>query len=110
AEKPFRESLNTKTEWWLMPGEFSRTQRTLGACLLGQKKYDKAEPLLVEGYKSLKYWETVRFAPTPFYRWRQVETLEWLVQLYDEWGKPDEAAMWRKELEAVRRLATGGKP
>ena len=29
------------------------------------------------------------------------EALERLVQLYDAWDKPDEAAKWRKELEAL---------
>lgn len=28
--------------------------------------------------------------------------LDRLVQLYDVWGKPDEAARWRKELEALK--------
>jgi len=30
---------------------------------------------------------------------RMRDALERLVQLYDAWGKPDEAAKWRKELE-----------
>ena len=39
------------------------------------------------------------------------EALERLVQLYDAWGKPDEAAKWRKELEALegRRTAREAK-
>ena len=28
-----------------------------------------------------------------------------MVQLYEEWGKPDEAAKWRKELEAAKAAA-----
>jgi len=28
--------------------------------------------------------------------------LERLVQLYDAWGKPDQAAKWRQELEAAK--------
>jgi tetratricopeptide (TPR) repeat protein len=28
-------------------------------------------------------------------------TLEWLAQLYEDWGKPDEAAKWRSERDAV---------
>jgi hypothetical protein len=33
--------------------------------------------------------------------------LERLVQLYDAWGKPDEAARWRQELEAARAPRPG---
>ena len=34
-----------------------------------------------------------------------IEALERLVQLYDARNKPDEAAKWRKELEAQRKAA-----
>lgn len=33
---------------------------------------------------------------------RLTEAAERLVQLYDEWGKPAEAAKWRKELAAAQ--------
>ena len=33
------------------------------------------------------------------------EALEKLVQLYDAWGKPDEAVKWRTELEAHMKAA-----
>src|SRR5207247_1319639 len=32
---------------------------------------------------------------------RETKSLEQLVELYDAWGKKDEAAKWRKELKAV---------
>jgi serine/threonine protein kinase len=31
--------------------------------------------------------------------------LEGLVELYDAWGRPDEAAKWRKELEKTKAKA-----
>ena len=43
--------------------------------------------------------------PTPFVKRRRVEALDWLVQLYEDGGKPDEAAKWRKELEAAKAAA-----
>jgi tetratricopeptide (TPR) repeat protein len=105
------ESLRESVKMYAWPAIFSGAQRALGASLLGQKKYKGAEPLLLKGYEALKKWlEMPRNAPTPLGRLQQVETLEWLVQLYDDWGKPDEAAKWRKELKAVRRLAKAGKP
>src|SRR5262249_18722314 len=70
----------------------------LGACLLGQKKYAEAEPLLLSGYKGLRKHEDKIHASL-----RQrflTEALERLVQFYEETGNPDEAAKWRKELEA----------
>jgi hypothetical protein len=33
---------------------------------------------------------------------RLAEAVERLVMLYDAWGKPDEAATWKKEFEALR--------
>jgi tetratricopeptide (TPR) repeat protein len=111
AEKPLRESMKMNASGPILTLEFYIAQRGLGASLLGQKKYAAAEPLLVKNYETFKKWsEIMRQDPTPLRRLLQVETLKWLVQLYDDWGKPDKAAKWRKELKAVRRLAKGGKP
>jgi tetratricopeptide (TPR) repeat protein len=104
AEEPLRESVKLNPRWWIAPGEPPGSQRALGACLLGQKKYADAEPLLVEGYETLKKQLELRGNyRTPHQRLLQVETLEWLVHLYEEWGgHADDAAKWRKELEALR--------
>jgi serine/threonine protein kinase len=75
------------------------TKSRLGNGFLARKKYTEAEPLLVQGYANLKQHE-VEIAKT--YR---TEALERLVQLYDAWGKPDEAAKWRKELEETKAAA-----
>jgi uncharacterized protein HemY len=72
----------------------------LGACLLGQKKYADAESLLEQGYAGLRqYEETI---PARFQRARLTEALERLVLFYDETGKPDKGAQWRRELKAVK--------
>ena len=69
----------------------------LGSALLGQKKYAEAEPLLLAGYQGMKQRETdVRFQ----YSLTVTEALERLVQLNEALEKKDEAAKWRKELEA----------
>ena len=89
----------------------SQTQILLGACLLGQKKYEEAEPLLRQGYEGLTTPQEARdVGPTAFAQRRRVEALGWLVQLYEQRGKPDEAGKWRKELEAVRRPVAPAKP
>jgi hypothetical protein len=42
---------------------------------------------------------------SPFHRENLTVALERLVQLYLAWGKPDEAARWRKDLEALTNAA-----
>jgi hypothetical protein len=72
----------------------------LGAALLGQKKYTDAERYLLQGYEGMK----ARQARIPSNgRFRLIQSLKWLVQLYDAWDRPDDAAKWRKELEAVQK-------
>src|SRR5262249_19062573 len=85
-----------------LPDGWRRSARVsaLGACLLGQKKYAEAEPLLRKGYEGLRQHE--ERIPASLRRARRTEALERLVQLYDAWAKPDEAAKWRKKLEAAR--------
>jgi hypothetical protein len=64
----------------------------LGAALANQAKSAEAEPLLLEscaGFRKLP-----RVPPKNVRR-----ALERLVGLYEAWGKPDEAAMWRALLE-----------
>jgi hypothetical protein len=34
---------------------------------------------------------------------------EWILQLYTNWGKPEQAAEWRKELETAAPSAPGVK-
>ena len=68
--------------------------------LLGQQKYAAAEPLLRNGYEGLRRTQggIVREVKDATLR----GALERLVQLYDAWGKPDEAAKWRKELDKAK--------
>jgi hypothetical protein len=71
----------------------------LGGSLLAQKKYAEAEPLLLEGYRGLK----AREGQIPkALRARLSEALQRLVELYDVWDRPVDAARWRKELEMLK--------
>jgi hypothetical protein len=81
----------------------------LGEALLGQKRYADAEPLLVRGYEGMKQRE----AKLPAIgiaegKVRLNEALDRLVQLYDAMDRPEDAAKWRKELEAQEK--TTDKP
>ena len=102
AEPLVRESLaireKAEPEIWLT----FNGQSMLGGALLGQGKHTEAEPLLLAGYRGMKERE----ASIPPGGWiRLTEALECLVQLYDAVGKKDEAAKWRKELEAWKEAA-----
>jgi serine/threonine protein kinase len=81
----------------------------LGGCLTAQRKYEQAEPLLLSGYKgllaaagtppvtdswTLRSLQSVYAAPgAPPAHLRQA--LDRIVQLYEAWDKPVQAAQWR---------------
>jgi eukaryotic-like serine/threonine-protein kinase len=66
----------------------------LGASLAGQKKYTEAEPLLLEGYSGMLARKQGIDSPSLYHLSR---AREWLVQLYQAWGKPQKAAEWMKK-------------
>ena len=66
----------------------------LGASLSGQKKYREAEPLLLKGYQGmLARQQRMAFQD----RYYLDLAREWIVQLYQDWGKPEQAAEWREK-------------
>jgi eukaryotic-like serine/threonine-protein kinase len=67
----------------------------VGATLLGQKKYAEAEPLLESGYEGMKQ----RGDKIPAQgKVRLRESLERLVQLYEETNRPDKVAECKQKL------------
>ncbi len=62
----------------------------LGASLAGQGRYAEAEPLLVHGYEGMR--------PPGDKTFHKRDALERVVALYEAWGKPEEAASWRRKL------------
>jgi tetratricopeptide (TPR) repeat protein len=65
----------------------------LGSSLARQKKYAEAETLLLEGYRGMDTRKEK--IPVPD---RDSLNLarEWIVQLYQAWGKPEKVAEWKK--------------
>ncbi len=63
----------------------------LGAQLAAAARFDEAEPLLISA------WETVSASQGEGSRRTQAIIRE-LVELYDAWGRPDDAAFWRAKL------------
>jgi tetratricopeptide (TPR) repeat protein len=101
AEKALRECLAIREK--LQPDVWStfEAKSLLGEALREQKDYDKAEPLLKSGYEGLKERQSKIPSQASVYLTR---SLARLVQLYDDWGKKDEAGQWRKKLEAAKRM------
>ena len=83
------DSKNRRDEW-----QRFRAETLLGASLAGQKKYSEAEPLLLEGYRGMLARKDRIGVPERYYLDR---AREWLVQLYQAWGKPETAAEWSKK-------------
>ena len=54
AEPTFRECLATIAKRSPDHWQMHRMQSLIGSCLLGQKKYDEAEPLLHQAYDGLE--------------------------------------------------------
>src|SRR5262249_41095412 len=77
-----------------LPEHWSRSnaQSLLGAALASQKKYAEAEPLLLAGYQGLKAREKDLPAAA---KKNLPEALDRLIKLYEDWGKPDQAAQWK---------------
>ncbi|HEV3277262.1 MAG TPA: serine/threonine-protein kinase [Terriglobia bacterium] len=70
-----------------------RAESLLGASLAGEKKYAEAEPLLLEGYQGMLARKDQMDVPN----WYHLDRArEWIVQLYQAWGKPAKAAEWKK--------------
>src|SRR5262249_155649 len=66
----------------------------LGTTRLGQGQYIEAEPLLLDAYARLKRHKDKMPATS---RARVTEAVNRLIQRYDGWGRPDQAAKWREE-------------
>jgi hypothetical protein len=74
-----------------LPGdhpEIAGAESELGACLVSQRRFDEAEPLLVESYRILL---AVRGATAKQTRL----ALEHVVDLYKESGKAEKATQFR---------------
>ena len=89
GERYLREALEIRKKN-LPPGDFwiPFTESTLGECLLAQKRYAEAETLLISGYTGMKSVAGDKDA-------RVGEGRQFLVKLYEAWGKPKEADQYR---------------
>jgi serine/threonine protein kinase/tetratricopeptide (TPR) repeat protein len=82
----------------------SHAKSLLGGALLDQKKYAQAEPLLVQGYEGMKAREA---EIPPQAKFRLLEAVERLVQLYEATDRKDKATRWRTEQESYTAQRAG---
>jgi tetratricopeptide (TPR) repeat protein len=89
AEPLLRESLEGR-EKTLPAGhsEIADGRRLLGHCLARQGRFAEAEPLFLAGYERM-----AKGAPPS----TVAETLDGIIELYEKWGKPEQAEAWRKK-------------
>lgn len=93
-----RSIANTLPDDWLL----FHTKSMLGEALVGQGKYDAAEPLLLDGYEGVK----ARLESVPGARnLRLAEGIQRLVTLYTKWEKLDDAAKWSAILDSTTMMS-----
>jgi tetratricopeptide (TPR) repeat protein len=95
AEPLLREALAIRAK--ASPDDWSRftAMSLLGGALSGKAQYAEAEPLLVTGYDGMKAREPR--IPVPE-RACLREAAERVIRLYEAWGKPKQAAVWKAKL------------
>jgi serine/threonine protein kinase/Tfp pilus assembly protein PilF len=100
AEPLLREALAIHEQ--IMPEDWMTfyVKSLLGEALLGQQRFEEAEPLLLDGYAGVKSRESTMPASN---RGLIVSAAKRLVALYAAWGKPEEAEKWLTELAAQQR-------
>jgi tetratricopeptide (TPR) repeat protein len=104
AEIVYREALEIRQK--VYPGgdyRIAKTQSFLGAALAGQGRYSEAEALFLAAYEQLATGSAPAVSDGDA---QPTTTANRLVQLYDAWGKPKEAAKWRDKLAASQPAAT----
>jgi tetratricopeptide (TPR) repeat protein len=107
AEALLREALNGHQKIMTNTWNLYNCQSLLGASLAGQKKYGEAELLLLSGYEGMRRREATIPA---FDRFKLEQAGEWVVQLYQDWGKPEQAAEWQERLQASKLPTAPVKP
>ena len=91
--------LQTEPEYW----ETSKTRSIFGVALAGLGRFQEAEQHVLESYEKIR---DNRGAG----RRRTREALERIIFLYEQWGKPDQAAKWRARLAASKQPQHASDP
>jgi serine/threonine protein kinase/Tfp pilus assembly protein PilF len=101
AEPLLREALGIRQKApATLSWQTAEAEGVLGACLTAQGRYAEAEPLLLHSYQTMG---KAKRPPPATVR----KTVDYLVQLYDAWGKPAEASEWRRRRDSASDQSTG---
>jgi tetratricopeptide (TPR) repeat protein len=95
AERVLKEALALREKSERDDWTTSNTRALLGLALLGQQRFDEAQPLLLTGYEGMKQQEA---KIPPAQRRPLADAGGRIVELYERWGRPAEADRWRKKL------------
>ena len=107
AESVVRQCLAIREKYLPDDWRTFAAQNLLGGILMRQKKYAKAEPLLLSGYNGMKQRE----AKIPFVAKIQLKrAITGLVELYEATGQLDQAAEWKKKLDESEPSHTNNQP
>lgn len=99
AEVIFRESLTICEKSQPNVWTTFKTRSLLGACLLKQKKYAEAEPLLLAGYEGMKRSEdTIPVSQ----KYHLTAAINRVVAFYEATGNKEKAAEWRTKREPAK--------
>lgn len=69
------------------------TKSLIGFCLVGQNRYEDAEPFLLEGYRILNNQKNEKMT-------HALEVIERIIQLYSDWDRPEMADPFKEILRA----------
>ena len=110
VETSLREVLDSLER--VQPDEWERynCQSILGAALLGQKRYEEAEPVLLSAYEGMMTKQSMVSRSYPLRPKLHEEAAQRIVQLYEGWGKPEEAAKWQDKLQTEKARAAFEPP
>jgi serine/threonine protein kinase len=106
AEPLYRECLasretNCPNAWYT-----HYTRAMLGATLVGKRKFDEAEPLLISGYEGMRERENSIRERTKVL----TETMQNFVQLFEATSRLEQAAEWKDKLAMVQSAGPRRKP
>jgi serine/threonine protein kinase len=109
--KSLQQLLQPRSDRLTVGGSPVFVQGLLGESLLGQRKYAEAEPLLLASYEGLKKAPHAGDPEAiPLRERLGIVGIERIVRLYDAWGQPGRAEIWRKELAAKAGSLDEGQP
>jgi hypothetical protein len=100
AEKSTRDAMSGYEKAGIDDWRPYRNRALLGAALAAQKNFPEAEPLLLAGYEGM----AKREAAMPFESRSELDrSVEWIVQLYRDMQRPEEAAEWEERFRQGNR-------